>query len=646
MALDRKIAYIDLSTGQVTVQPIPLEMRKKYIGGRGLDAYLLYNHTPQGCDPLGPENPLIISGGLLTATCASATARTHIMAKSPLTELLGSCNMGGFFAPELAWAGFHHLVITGKADKPVYLWIHDGEIEIRDAGNLWGKSTTETQWEIRRELGDEEIKSAVIGQAGENLVRYANVMTGIKNSGGRTGMGCVMGSKNLKAVAARGTMDIKIAHPMEALEHNKSFIDHITSAKVNKTQGALGTPFIWGATNCWGGVRTRNFQYNQMEYADEIEPEALDDIATETMGPHHMTGCFGCQVHCRAKYKVPSGPYAGSYDEGPEYTSQGAFGSEPDCKKAETVLTGNYLVNQYGVDNLEIGSIISWAMELYEKGILTNKETEGLELRFGNDNAMLEMIHRICNRQGWLGNVLADGGIPASEAIGKNSFDYLIQVKGMNNLHSDERATPALALNIATASRGSDHLRSRPAIDLYHLPENVLRKIYSSPIPYDGPLSSEHTEYVGKPWQVFWQENCYMAVDCLGICKYHTVFLGATLPNFEDWPRVIYLNTGLEFTPEEIWQAAERCNNLERLFNLREGLKRDDPKKGDTLNHRYFDEPCRRGAPDVIGKTIDRDKFQVMLDEFYTHHGWDMDGVPTKETLERLGLEKEPSHML
>jgi aldehyde:ferredoxin oxidoreductase len=359
-----------------------------------------------------------------------------------------------------------------------------------------------------------------------------------------------------------------------------------------------------------------------------------------------MTGCFGCQVHCRAQYKIPSGLYAGIYDEGPEYTSQGAFGSEPDCKKVETVLTGNHLVNQYGVDNLEIGSIIAWAMELYELGILTNKETEGLELRFGNDDALLEMIHRICNRKGWLGNVLADGGIPASEAIGKDSFDYLIQVKGMNNLHSDERATPALALNIATASRGSDHLRSRPAIDLYHLPENVLRKIYSSPVPYDGPLSSEHTEYVGKPWQVFWQENCYMAVDCLGICKYHTVFLGATLPNFEDWPKVIYLNTGLEFTPEEIWEAAERCNNLERLFNLREGLKRDDPVKGDTLNHRYFDEPCRRGAPDVIGRKIDREKFQVMIDEFYAHHGWDKEGIPTAETLKRLGLDSEPSRAL
>ena len=646
MPLNRKVAFIDLSTGKIETKPIPLEVRKKFLGGRGLDAYLLYNHTEKGCDPLGPENTLLISGGILTATCASATARTHVMAKSPLTGLLGSANMGGFFAPELAWAGFHHLVIKGKAEKPVYLWVHNGEIEIRDASNLWGKTVTDTQWAIREELGDEEVKCAVCGPAGENLVRYANVMTGIKNSGGRSGMGAVMGSKNLKAVAARGTMDIKIAHPVEALEYNKRFIDQITSAKVNQTQGALGTPFIWGATNSWGGIRCRNFQYNQCEYADDIEPERLDEIAEETIGPYHMTGCFGCQVHCRAQYKIPSGPYAGKYDEGPEYTSQGAFGGEPDCKNAVTVLTGNHLVDQWGVDNLEIGSIISWAMELYEEGILTNKETDGLELRFGNDEALLEMVRRICFRDGWLGDTLAEGGLRAAEKIGKNSIKYLVHVKGMNNLHSDERATPALALNIATASRGSDHLRSRPAIDLYHLPEEVLRRIYSNPVPYDGPLSSEHTSYVGKPWQVFWHENCYMAVDCLGICKYHTVFLGATLPNFEDWPKVLYLNTGLEMTPTEIWTIAERCNNVERLFNLREGLKRDDPEKGDRLVDRYHDEPCRRGAPDVIGKTIDRKKFKKMLDEFYEHKGCDESGVPLPETLKRLGLENEPSHLL
>jgi aldehyde:ferredoxin oxidoreductase len=646
MALDRKIAYINLSTGKIEIKPIPIEIRKKFLGGRGLDAYLLYNHAPKGCDPLGPDNSLMISGGLLTATCASATARTHIMAKSPLTGMLGSANMGGFFAPEMAWAGFHHLVITGKAKSPVYIWIHNGKIEIRDAAHLWGKTTTETQWAIREELGDEEIKSAVIGQAGENIVRYANVMTGIKNAAGRTGMGAVMGSKNLKAVAVRGTMDIKIAHPVDALEYNKRFIDGITSAKVNSTQGSLGTPFIWGATNSWGGLRNRNFQYNQMEYADDIEPERLDEIATETIGPYHMTGCFGCQVHCRAQYKIPTGQYAGKYDEGPEYTSQGAFGAEPDCRKAETVLAGNHLVNQYGVDNLEIGSIIAWAMELYELGIITSKETDGLDLRFGNDEALLEMVHRICLRKGWLGDVLADGGIPASEKIGKNSFEYLIQVKGMSNLHSDERGTPGLALNIATASRGSDHLRSRPAIDLYHLPEKIMRKIYSNPVPYDGPLSSEHTDYEGKPWQVFWHQNCYMAVDCLGICKYHTVFLGATLPNFEDWPKVIYYNTGLEFTPTELWEIAERCNNLERMFNLREGLTRNDLKKGDMLNHRYFDEPTRRGAPDIVGRTIDRKKFKKMVDEFYSHCGWDKNGVPTPETLERLVLTQEPSHLL
>jgi aldehyde:ferredoxin oxidoreductase len=646
MPLNRKIAYIDLTTGDIETKPIPLEVRKKFLGGRGLDAYLLYNHAKKGCNPLGPANPLIVSGGILTATCASATSRTHIMAKSPLTELLGSANMGGFFSPELAWAGFHHLVIKGKAEHPVYIYIKNGKIEIRDARDLWGLSVTETQWAIREKLGDQEVKSMVCGPAGENLVRYANVMTGIKNSGGRTGMGCVMGSKNLKAIAARGTMDIKIAHPMEALEFNKRFIDQIVSAKVNQTQGTIGTPFIWGATNCWGGIRTRNFQYNQCEYADDIEPERLDEIAEETIGPYHMTGCFGCQVHCRAQYKIPDGPYAGRYDEGPEYTSQGAFGGETDTPRATTVLTANHLVDQYGVDNLEIGSLISWAMELYELGILTQKETDGLDLRFGNDEAVIEMIDRICFRKGWLGDALADGGVAASEKIGKNSFDYLIQVKGMQNLHSDERATPALALNIATASRGSDHLRSRPAIDLYHLPEPVLRRIYSSPVPYDGPLSSEHTAYEGKPWQVYWQENCYMGVDCLGICKYHTTFLGATLPNFEDWSKVLYYNTGLEMSAKEIWDVAVRANMMERLFLLREGLQREDLKKGDMLNHRYFDEPCRRGAPDVVGRVIDREKFRKMIDEFYEHKGLDENGVPKPETLKALGLEKEPSHLV
>ncbi len=635
MALDKRIAYIDLTTGKIETKPIPISIRKKFLGGRGLDMYLMYNHIKPGVDPLGPDNVAFVSAGVLVGTLASATARTHVAGKSPLTGFVGSTNMGGFFAPEMRWAGFDHLVIKGKAEKPVYLWIHNGEIEIRDAANLWGKSVRDTQLAVREELGDRDIKILTIGVAGENLVRYANVMTELKNAGGRSGMGALLGSKNLKCIACRGTMDIKIAHPVEALEYNKRVISQVTAGKVSQTQGRLGTPFIWGATNSWGGIRTRNFQTNQFEYCDEIEPEAIDE---HVIG---MAGCFGCQVHCRAKYIIPDGPYKGVYDEGPEYTAQGALTGEPGCSNMVNLLAGNHLLNTYGLDILETGSLIAWAMELYENGILTDKDTDGLELRFGNDEALIEMIDRIAHRKG-LGDILAEGGLRAAEKIGKNSIKYLIHVKGMSNLHSDERATPALALGIATGSRGSDHLRSRPAIDLYGLPENVLRMVYSQPVPYDGPLTSHWQDYEGKPWMVRWQEVCYESVDCLGICKYHTIFLGPNFPNFQEWSKLLYYNTDLEMTPLEIWEVGDRSYNLERLFNIREGLTRKD----DWLADRYFDEPTTRGIPAACGKTIDRKKFTKMIDEYYEHHGWDENGVPRPETLKKLGIDKEPTHLL
>jgi len=635
MALNRKIAYINLTTGEIETKLIPTSIRKKFLGGRGLDMYLMYNHIKPGVDPLGADNVAFVSAGILVGTLASASARTHIGGKSPLTGYVGSANMGGFFAPEMRWAGFDHLVIKGKAEKPVYLWIHNGEIEIRDAKNIWGKTVHETQQIVREELGDRDIKVLTIGPAGEKLVRFANVMTGLKNAGGRSGMGALLGSKNLKCIACRGTMDIKIAHPAEALDYNEKIINQITSAKVSQTQGRIGTPFIWGATNTQGLVRVRNFQLNQLEDADDVEAEAIDQYSIG------MAGCFGCEVHCRAKYIIPEGPYKGVYDEGPEYTAQGAFAGEPDCRSTNTILVCNHLTNIYGMDLLEVGSLISWAMELYENGILTDKDTDGLELRFGNDEALIEMIHRIARREG-LGDILAEGGLRAAKKIGKDSIKYLIQVKGMSNLHSDERPTPSLALGIATGSRGSDHLRSRPAVDLYHLPEPVLRKIYSTPVPYDGPLTSDYRDYEGKPWQVFWHETCYEAVDCLGICKYHTTFLGATLPNFEEWSKLLYYNTGLEMSPLDIWTVAERAYNMERLFNLREGLTRDQ----DWLVDRYFDEPTKLGIPGVRGRTIDREKFKKMIDEYYEHHGWDENGVPTPETLKRLGIDNEPSHVL
>jgi aldehyde:ferredoxin oxidoreductase len=634
MTLKRKIAYINLSTGEIETAPIPTEMRKLYLGGRGLDMYLLYNHLQPGVDPLGPDNVLTVSAGLLVGTLASASARTHIGAKSPLTGFVGSSNMGGFLAPELRFAGFDHLVITGKAEGPVYLWIHDGEIEIRHASHLWGEDIPTTQELIKEELGDPEIKALCIGLAGENLVRFANVMTGVKNAAGRSGMGAVMGSKKLKAIAVRGTMDLEIRFPEKALEYNNKLLDHINSTKFAQIMQKWGTMFIYGVTNTTGLVRVQNFQLNQ-QVGGNVEAEHIEEYALGT------EGCYGCIIHCRHKYLIREGPYAGTYGEGPEYTSQGAFGMEVGCNNFETILIGNHLVNKYGIDTLETGSMIAWAMELYEKGILTDADTDGLKLEWGNDEAVFEMITRIAERKG-LGDILAEGPLRAAEKIGQDSLKYLIHVKGMSNLHSDERPTPSLALGIATASRGSDHLRSRPAIDLYHLPEPLLRNIYGGPKPYDGPLSSDYTTYAGKPRMVQWQEMMYEAIDCTGVCKFHSIFLSPNLIGFEELSKLIYYNTGLEFTPQEIWDIADRAYTIERLFNIREGLTRPD----DWLVDRYFDEPTPIGLPIARGKSLDREKFRQMIDEYYELHGWDENGVPRPETLKRLGLGGEPSHML
>jgi aldehyde:ferredoxin oxidoreductase len=535
--------------------------------------------------------------------------------------------MGGFFAPELRFAGYDHLVIEGAFDKWSYIFINDGKVEFKNADHMRGLSPQDTQAAIREELKDPEVQVLSIGLAGENRVRFANVRTGMKNSGGRTGMGAVMGAKHLKAVAVRGTSDIKIAYPDEALKYNLNLTKEIADSKFGRIMQQWGTMFIYGVTNSTGLVRVRNFQSNQLPDSEDIECERIEDYSFGT------EGCFGCVLHCRHKYTLKSPKYGFVYGQGPEYTSQGAFGAEVGCRSFETILLGNHLVNTYGLDTLETGSLIAWAFELYEKGILTDKDTDGLKLEWGNSDAVLEMVERIAKRQG-IGDILAEGPRRAAQRIGKNSEKYLIEVKGMSNLHSDERPTPSLALGIATATRGSDHLRSRPAIDLYYLPEPVLREIYSNPIKYDGPLSSDYRSYEGKAWQVVWHEHLYMATDILGVCKFHVKFLSPNLLDFEHFSKLLYLNTGLEISPQKLWEIAERAYNLERLFLVREGISRKD----DRLSDRYFDESTTDGLPVVRGRALDREKFNKMLDEYYAHHGWDKDGIPTQETLSRLKL--------
>ncbi len=626
---NRKIGFIDLSRRKTIAKEIPATIRRLYLGGRGVDMHLLYNYIKPGIDPLEPENVLIVGAGLLTGVPALGSGRCDIAAKSPLTGAVGDSNMGGFFAPELRFAGFDHLLVKGRAEKPVYLWIHDGEIEIKDASQLWGNDTFETQTAIRESHQDDEVECMVIGIAGENLVRFANVMTGMKNSGGRTGMGCAMGSKKLKAIAVRGTLDLEFEHPDKLLEYCKEMNDMIMGTRWAKAQSRWGTMIIYSNTNTTGLIRCRNFQYNRMEKGDVLECENMDKYSVG------MAGCYGCPLDCRHRYVLTEGLYAPLYGEGPEYTSQGAFGTLPDCPSLETVLNANHLVNKYGLDTLETGNIIAWAMELYEKGIIDKKTTDGLQLEWGSSEALIEMIQKIAKREGF-GNTLAEGMKPAIEKIGKESEYYAIQVKGMGNLHSDERPTPSFALGIATSTRGADHLRGRPAIDLYGLPEELLEEIYG------GPVSNDYTSYERKSRMVWWQEILYAVVDSLGLCKFQTVFCAVHAPKFEEWANLIHYATGMKLSKEALLTIGERIYTIERMFNIREGFSRKD----DTLPERYFTEPTPVGFPVAKGKKIDRRKFERMLDEYYELHGWDKNGNPKQETLKKLGLDKEPSNIL
>ncbi|RLC95875.1 MAG: aldehyde ferredoxin oxidoreductase [Chloroflexi bacterium] len=625
---DQKIAYIDLSTGEVRTGLIPEKMRRMYLGGRGIDVYLLYNHVPPGCDPLGEANVLTVSAGLLGGTPAPSSGRCHLGAKSPLTGLIGSSNMGGFFAPELRFAGFDHLVITGAAEKPVYLWIRDGDIRILDASHLWGKDTSETPAAIRTELGDEDVKVACIGVAGEKLVRFANVLTGLKNSAGRTGMGCVMGSKKLKAIAVRGTQSLPVSKPQEAFDYLKRFTDMIQDHPIFKVFSKRGTLMFQDDSDMIGRVRNRNFQFNQVPDGRSLYSENTERFS---LG---MAACFGCPIHCRHRYVVPEGPGRGTYVEGPEWSTLGALAAEVDCRRMEAALVGNYLVNKYGLDSLEAGSMISWAMELYEKGIIDDKTTDGLKLEWGSEAAVYEMIRRIAEREG-LGDILAEGPLRAIEKLGEESRYYNIHVKGMSSLHTDERPTPPMALGIATSTRGADHLRSRPGVDANLLPPDVRDKLFGFATP-------NIDTYEGGGKLIWWHELMYVISDALGTCKFHPLFMSPSTLTFEDYANLAGWIAGLELSSAEIVDIAERIYTLERMFNNREGATRAD----DTLPERFFVEPTPLGLGSFQGATIDRQKFEDMLDEYYQAHGWDKEGVPTVETLARLGLDKEPSRII
>jgi aldehyde:ferredoxin oxidoreductase len=636
MPLTGKVAVIDLTSGEITQTTIPEKLRRLYLGGRGLQAYLIYNHLKPGADPMGPDNVLVVSAGILTGSMAPASARSQWGGKSPVTGAIASSNMGGFFGAELKFAGFEHLVIKGAAKAPVYLWIRDGEIEIRDASHIWGKDTFETPQLIREELEDEDIKVGCIGIAGENLVRLANFRTGPKDAAGRTGTGCIAGSKKLKAIAVRGRLGLRPAHPREALTYAKEAIDKIMMTKVAKAMGVDGTSFIWNVTNSSGLLEWMNGQTNRFPFGD------WHDMTIERFHEEYSTGivgCFNCTVHCRHQFRLKEGPLAGAFGEGPEYNTQTAFGTYGLSNWGDMLL-GWHLANLYGIDTTEWCNAVRGVMELYQRGIIDKEVTGGLDLSWSNAKELTPKLLELTAKNEGIGAIIGQGAKGIIDSLGQYDEKvgyYILHCKGLGKLGNVDRIQPSFSLGIATSTRGCDHLRSRPALDHYHLPEKLLENLYG------GKVSNDYTSYEGKARMVRWHELTFAVVDAIGTCKFQTVFFSPNLPCYEEWCKYLLYNTGLEFTPEELFEIGERIYTLEKLINQREA---GHTRKDDYPPERSFKEAHKHGLGPVKGKRLDRKKYEKMLDEYYELHGWSKDGIPKQETLKRLQLSGEPSHIV
>ncbi|HEX9860996.1 MAG TPA: aldehyde ferredoxin oxidoreductase family protein [Nitrospirota bacterium] len=616
-----RILYIDLTTGESRVEDLPEALVRKYIGGRGINSALLFENTKKGLDPLAPENPLIFGAGMLTGMPGPSAARLTITAKSPETGLLGDANIGGEFGSELAGTGVRHVCITGRAERPVYLFIEKSDggpnVTVRDAAHVWGKDTFAAQDVILDELGG-RAQVACIGPAGENLVRFACVMHGKKSAAGRTGMGCVMGAKNLKAVAVIGGRSV----PEDP---------DVFRALTREITAKLADEFLMADLKRFGTAHLYNVINNNIEMGRAYNGlttllKDKGDMAPETLEEKYYKGrraCRNCPVGCRHAYEVTGGKRAGLTGEGPEYGIMGHMGPVLGINSVEAVLELNDRLNRLGIDASSAGNIIAWAIELYKDGIIDDSVMCGLTLGWNDPETVDRLLSDIAYRRGF-GNILADGMEAASDKFGAASKASMISVKGLPQSDPvDLRFIKAFALGVSTATRGADHLRSRCPWEAFEYDRDFLAGLYG------GPVESDPLVYGGKGRVVWWWESYLALFDALGLCK---LLAFHCLPEpgvfgFDVFARLIKAGTGIEMTPEDVFRAGEAITTIERRFICREGVTRKD----DYPPERYF-EPLRwqEGLDDVSrGACLDREKYDGMLDEYYVCHGWDVEtGVP------------------
>ncbi|PKM81154.1 MAG: aldehyde ferredoxin oxidoreductase [Firmicutes bacterium HGW-Firmicutes-14] len=617
-----RILRVNLTTKEIITEPLDRGLARAYLGQSGINARLLFDLTGPDVDPLSPDNPLIFGVGPLTGSLAPCSGRFTVTSKSPLTGIFGDSNCGGHWGPELKNAGYDHIVITGKAEHPVYLWINDDRVELRDACHLWGKTTWETDDLIKTQLAQPTAQVACIGPAGENLVRFAAIICNLARAAARTGVGAVMGSKNLKAIAVKGNRGMAVAEPEKFWEVVQQSVKDIQNDPLYEVASTFGTTAITGLAQMLGFLPTRNFQASVFEEAENLRGEVLLQ--------KHVTkhkGCFNCPVSCSRFYKVEEGEYAGTLGEGPEYESITALGSKCGNGDLPSILHANTLCNRLGLDTISTGNVIAWAMEAYQRGIIKTDDDGVNKFEWGNHNAVVETIYKIALRQG-LGDILAEGALRAARKLGGE--DFVVHSKGMDYPAVDVRGTKGMALSFAVSPRGGDHLKGLP---LYEVAPEIYQKDIKEEVGID-ITPAYWAEYETKARLMSWHENWHCVVDSLGLCKLEGIAIKPLKPRH--FQQLLKAATGWDITVEELEKIGDRIWNLERLFGVREGIRRQD----DLPPHRLYNEPVANGPS--VGEKLDHEKFEGMLDEYYDLRGWDREtGIPLRGKMLELGLEKD-----
>lgn len=617
------VLHVDLTNHKVWNEKIGDDLIKKFLGGRGITSYLLWRELKAGVDALSSENVLIFGSGTLTGTPAPSAGRTEVSFKSPASNAFSKSSAGGHFGAELKFAGYNTLVVHGKAEKPVYIWIDDGRAEICDARHLWGKTIRETHNLLYSEIRDNEIEIAAIGPAGEKQCRIAGIMF-LYSAAARAGGGCVMGSKNLKAVVVRGSGEIPIYDPKRFLE--KAIYAREELMKDSGAQGLslYGTAGITEILNENYSLPSYNFRTGHIDNCYHLGGQAL----IEKGYLKARMGCNSCGVSCHRFTQITSGPNKGVYSGGPEYETLSSLGSGCGVTDTEAVLRGNFLCNEYGLDTISTGSAIQFAMECYEKGILNKEDLGGIELAWCNGDQMVELVEKIAKREGRIPRLLGEGVRIAAKELGGDAYKYAVESKGIEQSRVETRSAKSYALAFAVNPRAPDHLNTEPYAEFGATQEakDLIKKITGDEKYAVSTTTEKRAEIV------VWHEDCYAVTECLGLCAFSTTLAFGVTP--EMMADLFTYATGIEMNEEQIMHVGRRVVTLEKCFNVREGLDRSY----DRLPWRMMYESMPDGP--VKGFQNTPEELNKMLDEYYELHGWDkITSWPTAEVLKGLELD-------